>query len=81
MGFEQQYHRAATIGGGVQAVNNGCPGDAPVKAHRPERDGEDAAELLHLENPHSIANQLKEAAEFWEVFDTTWLRGPWRWRR
>ena len=58
-----------TIEGGVQAIGNGGPGGASAEGSRPERDGQDAMELLHQENPHSIANQLKEAAEFWEVFD------------
>ena len=62
-------HRAATIEGGVQAVGSGSLGDGGLDRNRPERDGQDAAELLHQENPHSIANQLKEAAEFWAVFD------------
>ena len=61
--------RAATIEGGVQAVGNGNLEEGELERNRPERDGQDAAELLRNENPHSIANQLKEAAEFWEVFD------------
>ena len=61
--------RAATIEGGVQAVEDGNLEKGGPERNRPERDGQDAAELLHDGNPHSIANQLKEAAEFWEVFD------------
>ena len=51
------------------AIGNGDPGGASTEGSRPERAGQDAVELLHQEGPHSIANQLKEAAEFWEVFD------------
>ena len=61
--------RAATIEGGVQAVKDGNLEGGGPERNRLERDGQDAAELLHDGNPHSIANQLKEAAEFWEVFD------------
>ena len=62
-------HRTATIEGGVQPIGRGSLGGDGPEGDRPERDGQDAAELLHQENPHSITNQLKEAAEFWEVFD------------
>ena len=44
------------------AIGNGDPGGASTEGSRPERAGQDAVELLHQEDPHSIANQLKEAA-------------------
>ena len=54
---------SATVNNGPQEIAQ------PPQVPQIERDGQDAVERIQGGNPRNMAEQLKAAAEFWEVFD------------